>query len=183
MLPEPPDIDTISDKEIDREGRLIKVSACADRAAAGERRGRGSRVRGAGWARAADAPRWWAATAARRARRAPWRRGMSSAPARPGPRARHGAGRARAPTHPLLRKEDLPQAHLLPPLLGSAVGAHRAGLRLRSVQFHSARTLRGASGDAMLRGGAEPNQESSGSLLVRAYTPQTEVLHGVSKAT
>ncbi|CAF4818987.1 unnamed protein product [Pieris macdunnoughi] len=28
---------------------------------------------------AADAPRWWAATAARRARRARWRRGMSSA--------------------------------------------------------------------------------------------------------
>lgn len=89
------------------------------------------RVRGAGWARAADAPRWWAATAARRARRAPGRRGMSSAPARPGPRARHGAGRARAPTHPLLRQEDLPQAHLLPPLLRPAVGAHRPGLRLR----------------------------------------------------
>lgn len=96
----------------------------------GARRG-GARVRGAGWARAADAPRWWAATAARRARRAPGRRGMSSAPARPGPRARHGAGRARAPTHPLLRQEDLPQAHLLPPLLRPAVGAHRAGLRLR----------------------------------------------------
>uniref|UniRef100_A0A2H1VY83 SFRICE_002511 n=1 Tax=Spodoptera frugiperda TaxID=7108 RepID=A0A2H1VY83_SPOFR len=98
-------------------------------------RGRGAggaeRVRGPAGARAADAPRWWAATAARRARRAPGRRGMSSAPARPGPRARHGAGRARAPSHPLLREEDLPQADVLPPLLGPAVGPHRAGLRLR----------------------------------------------------
>lgn len=93
--------------------------------------GEGERVRGPAGARAADAPRWWAATAARRARRAPGRRGMSSAPARPGPRARHGAGRARAPSHPLLREEDLPQADVLPPLLGSAVGPHRAGLRLR----------------------------------------------------
>lgn len=91
----------------------------------------GERVRGGFGTRAADAPRWWAATAARRARRAPGRRGMSSAPARPGPRARHGAGRARAPSHPLLREEDLPQAHVLPSLLGSAVGPHRAGLRLR----------------------------------------------------
>lgn len=94
------------------------------------RRRSGRRRRGARRG-AADAPRWWAATAARRARRAPLRRGMSSAPARPGHRARHGAGRARAPRHPLLRQEDLPQAHLLPPLLGSAVGPHRAGLRLR----------------------------------------------------
>lgn len=78
-----------------------------------------------------DAPRWWAATAARRARRAPGRRGMSSAPVRPGPCASHGAGRARAPSHPLLRQEDLPQAHLLPSLLGPTVGPHRAGIRLR----------------------------------------------------
>lgn len=56
---------------------------------------------------------------------------MSSAPARPGPRARHGAGRVRAPTVPFLREEDLPQAHVLPPLLGSALGRLRAGLRLR----------------------------------------------------
>lgn len=111
---------------------------CAWRArgtgAGGRRAGGGGgarRVRGPAGARAADAPRWWAATAARRARRAPGRRGMSSAPARPGPRARHGAGRARAPSHPLLREEDLPQADVLPPLLGSAVGPHRAGLRLR----------------------------------------------------
>lgn len=89
------------------------------------------RVRDPFGARAADAPRWWAATAAVRARRAPGRRGMSSALARPGPRASHGAGRARAPSHPLLREEDLPQAHVLPPLLGPAVGPHRAGLRLR----------------------------------------------------
>lgn len=101
------------------------------RGAAGAAAGAGRRVRGPAGARAADAPRWWAATAARRARRAPGRRGMSSAPARPGPRARHGAGRARAPSHPLLREEDLPQADVLPPLLGSAVGPHRAGLRLR----------------------------------------------------
>lgn len=96
--------------------------------------GRGAAARRHACARgpeAADAPRWWAATAARRARRAPLRRGMSSAPARPGHSARHGAGRARAPHHPLIRQEDLPQADLLPPLLGSPVGPHRAGLRLR----------------------------------------------------
>lgn len=108
-----------------RGGALWARAVRGRRGAAARAGARGARRR------AADAPRWWAATAAVRARRAPGRRGMSSAAARPGPRARHGAGRARAPPHPLLREEDLPQAHLLPPLLGPAVGPHRAGLRLR----------------------------------------------------
>ncbi|GBP52484.1 hypothetical protein EVAR_32040_1 [Eumeta japonica] len=118
--------------------RLIAVAKLV-RNKAVQRRVRGNVVRGArvrGGVRraaAADAPRWWAATAARRARRAPRCRGMSSAPARPGPCARHGAGRARVTprSHTFVREEDFPQAYLLPSLLRPAVGPHRAGLRLR----------------------------------------------------
>lgn len=137
------------------------------------RRGGGAcRVRGPGGARAADAPRWWAATAARRARRAPGRRGMSSAPARPGPRARHGAGRARAPSHPLLRQEDLPQADVLPSLLGSAVGPHRAGLRLRRYASRM-RPARVDTGSARARRRHDQRVMQPGARAPRACPPRS----------
>uniref|UniRef100_A0A2A4JAK2 Uncharacterized protein n=1 Tax=Heliothis virescens TaxID=7102 RepID=A0A2A4JAK2_HELVI len=99
-----------------------KVALRAARGA-GARRAGARRVRGPAGARAADAaamvgPRQPLESAAR-----PGRRGMSSAPARPGRAPRHGAGRARAPSHPLLREERPSTSRRMHPLLlGSAVG-------------------------------------------------------------
>ncbi|CAK1543816.1 unnamed protein product [Leptosia nina] len=82
---------------------------------------------------AADAPRWWAATAALRARRALWRRGMSSArlarPARPPwrrPRPHN------APTPSPRRPSTSPRTATIAPICSGGSSARATAAKVRA---------------------------------------------------